>query len=213
MKKYLLIGIIILIITAVLAWAFVESTKPLPGQAALQEGRDHEPIGTILSYKFDPPTSGNHYPAWITKGFYDEPRWDGFLVHSQEHGYIIFWYDCASGKDHNLKLGQEPESSTSGSLAQNLKMTAGGEGTSSASLTQLPSQFSDRSCENLKNQIKQVLNNDPHKLVALPRTGLTNPLVLTAWGRMLKLDTVDNKKIKEFISAFRDHGPELTDEP
>ncbi len=214
MKK-VIIRTIVIIIIAVLAWAFIESTKPLPGKDALQDGRKHDQIGTVLTYKYNPPTSGNHYPAWITKGFYGEPRWDGFLVHSQEHGYIIFWYDCAAGKPDakNLKLGQEPESSSSGSLAQNLQMTAGGEGTASAKLKDLPAEFNNSSCEPLKNQIKQVLNSDPHKLIAVPRVGLDHPLVLTAWGKMLPLDIVDQAQIKKFITAYRDNGPEHTAEP
>jgi len=51
-------------------------------------------------YNTNPPTSGRHYPDTLKAGFYDEgstnyPHPEGYLVHNLEHGYIIFWYNCA----------------------------------------------------------------------------------------------------------------------
>ena len=51
------------------------------------------------AYNSDPPTSGPHYPEEAQAGFYDTNIYqypDGYLVHNLEHGYIIFWYNCAS---------------------------------------------------------------------------------------------------------------------
>ena len=51
------------------------------------------------SYNSDPPTSGPHYPEEARAGFYDTNIYQypaGYLVHNLEHGYIIFWYNCAS---------------------------------------------------------------------------------------------------------------------
>lgn len=52
-------------------------------------------------YKSDPPTSGRHYADSLPAGFYDEndlqtlpEHPEGLLVHSLEHGYVIFWYNC-----------------------------------------------------------------------------------------------------------------------
>ena len=49
----------------------------------------------------DPPTSGSHYESPMPEGFYTEesPEFladdhDGYLIHSLEHGYVIFWYNC-----------------------------------------------------------------------------------------------------------------------
>ena len=50
-------------------------------------------------YNSDPPTSGPHYPNEAQVGFYDSNIYQypaGYLVHNLEHGYIIFWYNCAS---------------------------------------------------------------------------------------------------------------------
>jgi hypothetical protein len=203
-RKFLIIGLGILLV-AILAWAFMESIKPKPGQVMLQDGRDHKAEGAPLEYKFNPPTSGDHYPSWIAKGFYEEPRFDGNLVHSLEHGYVIFWYDC----DKKLGFSLIPEV-----LAQATQMTNGLEGSPSAKLSDMPKSFSDGSCDTLKNQIRdQIKNLGDHKLIAVPRVGMDSPLILTAWGRMEKLSGVDQKKVKNFVSAFRDNGPERTVEP
>lgn len=65
---------------------------------------DHVEAGTDPGpYNSDPPTSGRHYAAEYDAGFYDEssPQAtelypEGYLVHNLEHGYVIFWYNCAT---------------------------------------------------------------------------------------------------------------------
>jgi len=65
------------------------------------EGHAHVPVGTVIPYQTDPPTSGNHYPDPQPGGFYTKPIASGFLVHSMEHGGVIIYYDAhhASKKD------------------------------------------------------------------------------------------------------------------
>ena len=212
-KKYLLIGIVALILVIGLTWAYIESTKPLPGQEALQDSRTHIPEGSPTNYKFNPPTSGDHYPSWITKGVYDTPRPDGNLVHSLEHGYIIFWYDC----EKKLAFSLQPSALSNlipAAFAQVLPMTQSGEGSPSAKLEDMPKAFSDGSCNNLESQLKDIYNQfGQHKLIVVPRVGIDHPLVVTSWGRMLKLERIDKDQIKRFINFFRDHGPEQTNEP
>ncbi len=64
----------------------------------------HVPNGNPLpQYATDPPTSGGHYETALPAGFYDTtspeattlPNPQGFIVHSLEHGYVVFWYNCA----------------------------------------------------------------------------------------------------------------------
>lgn len=70
---------------------------------ATMESIQHVPEGTEPGpFNTDPPTSGRHYSTPLTAGFYDEealqtyaPYPEGYLVHSLEHGYVIFWYNCA----------------------------------------------------------------------------------------------------------------------
>ena len=216
-QKILLIGTAIVISTALLIWLFMASTKPLSGIEANQDGRTHVPEGSPVTYNFNPPTGGDHYASWITKGFYGEPRHDGNLVHSLEHGYIIFWYDCTkpvlSSEFSIFKkvYAHELEATDAPQVAQT--MDGGSGGIVHTKLTDMPKSFSDGSCDPLKNQIKGYIEKDNHKLIGMPRMGMDKPLILTSWGRILKLDSFDESKIKEFVGAFRDNGPEHTTEP
>lgn len=220
--------IISLGILGLLGWAFFESnnlSKPKPGVEAIQEGRNHIPHGSKTDYKFNPPTGGDHYADWITKGFFDEPREDGSIVHSLEHGYVVINYDCEKKVGFNFNLVQEvyahtevPESTNSaeGSNADDkgrTAMTQGSPGVAIMKLADMPETFRNGSCDNLKNRLREIYNLSQHKLIVQPRVGMDSSVVLTAWGRFLKLNSVDEKQIKDFISAFRDHGPESTVEP
>ena len=66
---------------------------PEPVQWFESEGYDHVPIGTPITYKTDPPTSGPHYDPVAQPGFYEEraPA-PGFLVHNLEHGHVVIYY-------------------------------------------------------------------------------------------------------------------------
>lgn len=74
---------------------------------ATMESVQHVPEGTDPGpYNSDPPTSGRHYSTPLTAGFYEQdaldtyaPHPEGYLVHSLEHGYVIFWYNCAALTD------------------------------------------------------------------------------------------------------------------
>lgn len=59
------------------------------------EGHTHVPVGTVVTYYTDPPTSGNHYPNPQAGGYFEIPIAAGFLVHSMEHGGVIVYYDPA----------------------------------------------------------------------------------------------------------------------
>lgn len=81
--------------------------RPQVGEAVPVLGSEHVDEGQSLEpYNSNPPTSGDHYASPLSAGFYDEadlaglpPNPDGYLVHNLEHGYIIFWYDCAQVND------------------------------------------------------------------------------------------------------------------
>lgn len=72
------------------------------GEAVPIQSADHvEPGADPGPYNSDPPTSGRHYAAEYTAGFYEETSPEaaedypeGYLVHNLEHGYVIFWYNC-----------------------------------------------------------------------------------------------------------------------
>jgi len=64
--------------------------------------RDHIPTDSVPGpYNSNPPAGGAHYPIDFTEHFYQESELatlpahpEGYLVHSLEHGYVIFWYNC-----------------------------------------------------------------------------------------------------------------------
>ncbi len=206
MKKIIIISIAVAALVALLVWAYIASSKPLPGVAQLQPGREHRPQDTKLTYNFNPPTSGDHYDQWITKGVYDTPRPDGNLVHSLEHGYVIIWYDCAV-QPTGFSLVKK-------ALAQASTMTAGSEGSPSARLEDMPEAFRSEQCTALKKELEGVYDAmGHHKLIIIPRPSMGKRIVLTAWGYSQEFNSVDRTKMKEFVDAFRDHGPEATNEP
>jgi hypothetical protein len=58
----------------------------------------HEAEGTPVSYRANPPASGNHWPVWQTPWqayttAVPRERW----VHNLEHGGIVLSYHCQDG--------------------------------------------------------------------------------------------------------------------
>jgi len=88
---------------AVLVWNSF-GDPPLGEQVPPTGSGEHVPDGNPLpQFSSDPPTSGPHYNTALPEGFYEEdsnealflPNPQGFIVHSMEHGYVIFWYNCS----------------------------------------------------------------------------------------------------------------------
>lgn len=93
-------------VVGVIGYAIWIAVRPVAGQSVpiMANGSDHVQVGEDPGeYSTDPPTSGPHYPSDLEQGFYSEtdlefygPYPEGYLVHNLEHGYVIFWYNCAS---------------------------------------------------------------------------------------------------------------------
>lgn len=73
-----------------------ESVPIMADTEHIEEGQQPGP------YNSDPPTSGPHYASDLRAGFYEQSDLssfpenpEGYLVHNLEHGYVIFWYNCA----------------------------------------------------------------------------------------------------------------------
>ena len=85
------------------AAAATPSPSPSPGDPGIEtfpsEGATHVPVGTVVVYGTDPPTSGNHYPSPVGGGYYEFPIEASYLVHSMEHGGIIVYYNPATVTD------------------------------------------------------------------------------------------------------------------
>jgi hypothetical protein len=73
------------------------TTKPATGN------QQHVDVGTPLDIKDFPPAFGQHYNVWLPmdKKFYTKSERPelGRLIHNEEHGYTILWYDETAAKD------------------------------------------------------------------------------------------------------------------
>lgn len=65
-------------------------------------GNNHLPIGQRITYPSQFPTSGDHDSRPIRAGFYEEPQWPERLVHAQEHGHIVIYYDQLDPADREI---------------------------------------------------------------------------------------------------------------
>ena len=100
-KTNLAVGGIALAIVAIIALIFWRDVRPGVGTEIPVERADHVPDGEPVESPSDPPTSGSHYADPMPAGFYTEESpeylagdYDGYLIHSLEHGYVVFWYNC-----------------------------------------------------------------------------------------------------------------------
>ncbi len=57
-------------------------------------------------------------------------------------------------------------------------------------------------------KIRSAFQSASGKKIMLPRKDLDVPVALTSWGYLLKLETIDEAKIKEFIETNNDRAPE-----
>lgn len=159
--------VVALVIGGFLVWVYFQFSKPLPGEAVADLGRQHVAIGELVEYNSNPPTSGPHYGEWARAKIYETAPEDGYLVHSLEHGYVIFSFNCE--------------------------------------------RLSGVTCEDFKNQLISLAKSLVlSKLIVTPRESLDVPLALTAWTRILKLQSVDEAQIRDFVGTFRNAGPEQT---
>jgi hypothetical protein len=106
-QKVLLYSGIGLVIIALIAVILLSTNRPpnsggLMGDEVVVPSRDHVPNDTLPGpYNSNPPAGGAHYDTDFSAKFYQESDLatlpknpQGYLVHSLEHGYVIFWYNC-----------------------------------------------------------------------------------------------------------------------
>jgi hypothetical protein len=100
-KKSVLNNTAITKIGATAAAAACDPIKTTP----TDKNQNHIPEGTAITYADAPPAFGEHrpQPAAFGRPFYtasDRPE-VAQLVHNEEHGYTIAWYDTTAAKDKN----------------------------------------------------------------------------------------------------------------
>jgi hypothetical protein len=98
----LALGVIAVIVIVVLVTTQTPGSGGLMGEEVAVPSRDHVPSNTVPGpFNTSPPAGGAHFDTdWPSK-FYQENELptlpahpEGYLVHSLEHGYVIFWYNC-----------------------------------------------------------------------------------------------------------------------
>jgi hypothetical protein len=105
---WIYIGIAAVVVVAII-FAVISTSQPaaavstgLMGDEVPILSRDHvDNSAPPPAYNSNPPAGGAHYADPLPAKFYTDsdvaklPKWpEGYLVHSLEHGYVIFWYNC-----------------------------------------------------------------------------------------------------------------------
>lgn len=198
----IILGVLVTIL--VFVWLIKASLKPLHGISYEDEGRTHVGVEEKVTYKTNPPSSGSHYADWTRAGIYETPTQDEYLVHSLEHGYVIIYYNCEKIKTAQGLVrqayahGDEEEGQVDGGEEQNEEAPVG-------------PQWQTNECKTLKEQLKKVAEeNRVWKLIVMPRHSLDTTIALAAWTRIDTFNEFDEKRITEFITTYRDNGPEKT---
>lgn len=58
-------------------------------------------------------------------------------------------------------------------------------------------------------RLKSIFTSVPaSKKIMVPKANLDVPVALTSWGRLLKLQTIDEEQIKSFLETNENRGPE-----
>ena len=194
-----------------------------PGEEVEDLGRDHVTDIYGVEYSSNPPSSGPHFPIWAKSGVYDRFISDGYLIHSLEHGYIVISYDCSKLDPSGFGLiptayahdepGEDIEDSGELLMHMNAELE---EGTSwitpqnpPGEVLPLPQAFNSDVCASL-SQTLSVYADDYERIIVVPRQNMDTAIALTAWGRVDKMEDADDFKIREFIAAYNNKGPEKT---
>lgn len=70
-----------------------------------------------------------------------------------------------------------------------------------------PEKFTPNQIDQLKNIFNSKFKG---KKMMMPRKDMNSPIIMVSWGQMLKLDSIDESKMVEFMTNNNDRGPEKT---
>jgi len=217
--KWITIGSIALVVLILGLFIWNDSKnalqpKPVTGKAqgkSIKElGRNHVTDISGLTYNSNPPTSGTHFPEWAKRGVYDRVISAWYLIHSLEHGYVVVSYNCGTKAPVVNSITY-----TSGDPLTKLndqvyaKMQPVTPETEPAAEVKLPEAFSSPQCKQLVYKLSNFLK-EYQRVVIIPRFNLDTQIAVTAWGKIDKMDSFDENRLRAFIDAYHNKGPEQT---
>lgn len=195
------------------------------GESVKDLGREHVDDISKIEYSSNPPTSGPHFVVWAKRGLYDRLISDGYLIHSLEHGYVIVSVDCTKLNSQASRLIPEVfaheddlplvVATASGTPLTHMNFNIQNNVSSFDSTNPpavekpLPQDFETPQCTQLVESLRPLLDKYDRFIIA-PRVGMDSLIAVTAWGRILKMDSVDQEKIDLFVKTYHNKGPEKT---
>lgn len=219
MKINIIIGIVVVLLIVGGGW-FVYSlkqsstnapTKNLGVTSYKEQSRDHITDISDVTYDSNPPTSGPHFAIWAKRGAYPYVISDGHLIHSLEHGYVNIAYNCGDKASASATLTYEKGAplTTITPPTENTMSFFTPSNNVPAKAGDLPKQFSTDSCKQLVASLTGLLNSYD-RITIVPRTNMNTTIAVSAWGKQIKMDSLDLERIKGFIDAYQYQGPEKT---
>ncbi len=173
-------------------------------------GRDHIADISGITYNSNPPTSGSHFALWTKRGVYSQILSDGYLLHALEHGYIVMSYNCGQKtKAVSALTYKKGDPLTELKANKNGVMTPFSPEEAPKKEGDLPKEFSSQGCKDLVAKLSGFLK-EYQRIVIVPRVNLDTTVALTAWTKIDKMDTFDEERIRAFIAAYHNKGPEQT---
>lgn len=192
--KQALIALLVLGFGAAAVYLARELLTPLPGRAIPSQGQQHIEIGQPHGpYNSNPPTSGPHYTQQASWGVHKATIPDEYIVHNLEHGGIVVHYHCDT-----VPFVQHKE----------LVITDATSSATQSATQATPSAQASEECRELEAQLTQVINQYPAKVILMPNPKIETRIALTAWTRLDTFDEIDPARVKKFIDAWINRGPE-----
>ncbi len=142
----------------------------------------HVPVGTMIQWDSNPPSSGPHFPIWAAYQAYASPVPRGYYVHDLEHGAIVLLYNCAlaaeAGGAIDCATIQSQLQQVSDALPDDPICTAADDGV----------------------RVRTVITPDPL---------LDVPVAAAAWGWTYRAGCFDLATLVAFAKAHYGQGPEV----
>lgn len=204
-----------LIIVAIIGYnvASNSSNVPIEVESPSSLGQQHVQDTSQSVYNSNPPTSGDHLGSPAQPGFYEKQVPDGALIHNLEHGYVVINYDCGEEIKYDetaFNLVPAALASHPGDSEVTDESPEVNQGGPLKSQVGLGPEFESADCEVLKDKIETIVRDDSWKVIGNPRPENDSLISVTAWNKVMHLDSFNADKIKTFIKKYRNKAPEKT---